>query len=47
MQKLEIFMPLSGLINIEKEILKIKTDLEKVVAKLSSESFTGKAPYEQ
>jgi len=53
MQDLEIFMPLSGLIDIEKEkarlekeISKIKTDLEKVVAKLSSESFTGKAPAE-
>ncbi len=53
MQDLEIFMPLSGLIDIEKEtarlekeITKIKIDLEKVVAKLSSESFTGKAPLE-
>ncbi len=53
MQHLEIFMPLSGLIDIEKEtarlekeISKIKADLEKVVAKLSSESFTGKAPLE-
>jgi len=53
MQHLEIFMPLRGLIDIEKEtarlekeISKIKADLEKVVAKLSSESFTGKAPLE-
>ncbi|HNX22836.1 MAG TPA: valine--tRNA ligase [Spirochaetota bacterium] len=53
MQNLEIYMPLSGLIDIEKEtarlekeISKIKADLEKVVAKLSSESFTGKAPLE-
>jgi valyl-tRNA synthetase len=53
MQDLEIFMPLSGLIDveketarIEKEISKIKADLERVVAKLSSESFTGKAPLE-
>jgi valyl-tRNA synthetase len=53
MQDLEIFMPLSGLIDIEKEtarlekeISKIKVDLEKVTAKLSSESFTGKAPLE-
>jgi valyl-tRNA synthetase len=53
MQDLEIFLPLSGLIDIEKEtarlekeISKIKVDLEKVVAKLSSESFTGKAPLE-
>jgi len=53
MQDLEIFLPLSGLIDIEKEtarlekeISKIKFDLEKVVAKLTSESFTGKAPEE-
>jgi len=53
MQDLEIFMPLSGLIDVEKEtarlekeISKIKADLEKVVAKLTSESFTGKAPIE-
>ena len=53
MQDLEIYLPLSGLIDIdketarlEKEISKIKVDLEKVVAKLSSESFTGKAPLE-
>jgi valyl-tRNA synthetase len=53
MQDLEIFMPLSGLIDVEKEtarlekeISKIKADLERVVAKLSSESFTGKAPLE-
>jgi len=53
MSNLEIFMPLSGLVDfeketarLEKEILKIKTDLERVVAKLSSESFTGKAPIE-
>ncbi len=53
MQDLEIFMPLSGLIDVEKEtarlekeISKIKIDLERVVAKLSSESFTGKAPLE-
>ncbi len=53
MQDLEIFMPLSGLIDVEKEtarlekeISKIKADLEKVVAKLTSESFTGKAPLE-
>ena len=53
MPDLEIFMPLSGLIDIEKEtarlekeISKIKADLEKVVAKLSSGSFTGKAPLE-
>ena len=53
MQDLEIFLPLSGLIDVEKEtarlekeISKIKVDLERVVAKLSSESFTGKAPLE-
>lgn len=53
MQDLEIYLPLSGLIDIEKEtarlekeISKIKVDLEKVTAKLSSESFTGKAPLE-
>ena len=53
MQDLEIFLPLSGLIDVEKEtarlekeISKIKIDLERVVAKLSSESFTGKAPLE-
>jgi valyl-tRNA synthetase len=53
MPDLEIYLPLSGLIDIEKEtarlekeIAKIKADLEKVVAKLSSESFTGKAPLE-
>jgi valyl-tRNA synthetase len=51
MADLEIFMPLRGLIDIEKEtarlekeIAKIKNDLEKVAAKLSSESFTGRAP---
>ena len=53
LQDLEIFLPLSGLIDIEKEtarlekeISKMKADLEKVTAKLSSESFTGKAPLE-
>jgi len=53
MQDLEIFMPLSGLIDIaketarlEKEISKIKNDLDRLTAKLSSESFTGKAPVE-
>lgn len=53
MPDLEIYLPLSGLIDIEKEtarlekeISKIKGELEKVVAKLSSESFIGKAPAE-
>ncbi len=50
---LEIYLPLSGLIDIEKEtarlekeISKIKAELDRVKTKLSSESFTGKAPAE-
>ncbi len=53
MPDLEIFMPLSGLIDIkkeiarlEKEIAKIRADLERVSSKLSNESFTAKAPVE-
>ncbi len=51
MNDLEIFMPLSGLIDIEKEkarlekeIGKIETELKKVQGKLSNESFISKAP---
>ncbi len=49
----EIFMPLKGLIDIdkeknrlEKEILKVTSELERVEAKLSNESFVSKAPEE-
>lgn len=49
----EIFMPLKGLIDIdkeksrlEKEILKVTSELERVEAKLSNESFVKKAPEE-
>ncbi|HPS56781.1 MAG TPA: valine--tRNA ligase [Spirochaetota bacterium] len=47
----EIFLPLKGLIDVdkersrlEKETGRIITELEKVNAKLSSENFTGRAP---
>ncbi len=50
---LEILIPLAGLIDksaeiarLAKELLKAKTDLEKIVAKLSNENFTKKAPPE-
>ncbi len=53
MTGIDIFMPLKGLIDfdkekarLEKEISKIKADLDRVEKKLSSESFTGKAPLE-
>jgi valyl-tRNA synthetase len=49
----EIFMPLKGLIDIEKEkgrlekeIVKVTSELKKVEAKLSSENFVSKAPEE-
>lgn len=49
----EIFMPLKGLIDIEKEkgrlekeIAKVTSELQRVEAKLSSESFVSKAPEE-
>lgn len=50
---LEILIPLAGLIDksaeiarLAKELLKAKADLEKIVAKLSNENFTKKAPPE-
>lgn len=49
----EIFMPLKGLIDIEKEkgrlekeIVKVTSELKKVEAKLSSENFVSRAPEE-
>ncbi len=49
----EIFMPLKGLIDIdkeksrlEKEILKVTSELKRVDSKLSNESFVKKAPEE-
>jgi len=49
----EIFMPLKGLIDVEKEkgrlekeIVKVTSELKKVEAKLSSENFVSKAPEE-
>ena len=51
MNDIEIFLPLKGLIDIEKEksrlqkeITKISGELEKVEKKLTNESFIGKAP---
>ncbi len=53
MSDLEIFVPLRGLIDfdrerarIEKEIEKARAELGKVEAKLANESFTGRAPGE-
>jgi valyl-tRNA synthetase len=53
MSDLEIFVPLKGLIDIEKEIhriekeiAKIKLDLDKVVSKLGNENFRKNAPQE-
>ncbi|HPF06263.1 MAG TPA: valine--tRNA ligase [Spirochaetota bacterium] len=51
MTDLEIFLPLKGLIDtdkerarLEKEIGKINQELQRVEGKLNNESFTGKAP---
>ena len=51
MTDLEIFIPLKGLIDVDKErarlqkeIDKISTELEKVNKKLANENFTGRAP---
>ena len=48
---IEIYLPLKGLIDIdkekarlEKEIGKVKADLERVEKKLTNENFIGKAP---
>jgi valyl-tRNA synthetase len=49
----EIFMPLKGLIDVdkeksrlEKEIVKVTSELKRVESKLSNESFVSKAPEE-
>ncbi len=53
MNDIEIFMPLKGLIDfdkerarIDKEIARARTELDKVEKKLANENFTGKAPAE-
>ncbi len=53
MNDIEIFMPLKGLIDfdkerarIDKEIARARAELEKVEKKLANENFTGKAPAE-
>ncbi len=53
MSDIEIFIPLKGLIDfekerarIDKEITRVRAELDKVEKKLSNENFTGKAPAE-
>jgi len=53
MPELEIYVPLKGAVDIEKEkmrlekeIAKVSSDLQKVESKLSNESFVSKAPQE-
>jgi valyl-tRNA synthetase len=53
MSDLEIFIPLKGLIDIEKEVVriekeiaKIKSDLDKVASKLGNDNFKKNAPQE-
>ncbi|HOT46568.1 MAG TPA: valine--tRNA ligase [Spirochaetota bacterium] len=53
MNDIEIFMPLKGLIDfdkerarIDKEIARVRGDLDRVEKKLANENFTGKAPAE-
>ncbi|MBP7737475.1 MAG: valine--tRNA ligase [Spirochaetes bacterium] len=53
MNDIEIFIPLKGLIDfekerarIDKEIARARTELDKIEKKLANENFTGKAPAE-
>ncbi len=53
MNDIEIFIPLKGLIDfekerarIDKEITRVRAELDKVEKKLANENFTGKAPAE-